>query len=314
MGFMAPRVSVLMAVYNGMPWLRGAVESIRGQTFGPWELVVVDDGSTDGTREALAVYGTGGQVRVTVVPHMGLTRALNHGLALCRALLIARLDADDVAAPDRLSRQVAFLDACPEVGLLGTGATEIDAGRHRFRVVRPPGGDAALRRALIRHNPFVHSSVMFRRSVLARTGGYDERFTVAQDYDLWLRMARVTQLGCLSDSLVTRRVHGQSVSERPGYAIRRRWAEVSARAGALAAGQYPVSAIRHVARPLAGIALGSLARVVADRLRGRRRGAVISEAPLNELTKHSITRAGETHEIENPGLPGDTIWVRPERT
>src|SRR5206468_3205001 len=139
-------------------------------------------------------------------PRVGLTRALNQALARARAPLVARLDADDLALPERLARQRAFLDAHPDVGLLGTGARAVDAAGREVAWIRPPEDDGALRRVLIRRNPFVHSSVMMRRAVVERAGGYDETLPVAQDYDLWMRMSRLARLANLSEPLVVRRL------------------------------------------------------------------------------------------------------------
>ena len=198
---------------------------------------------------------------------LGLTRSLNEGVSLARAPLIARLDADDVAAPERLARQLAFLDAHPEIGLLGTGAIEIDAtGREVGRVV-PPAADADIRRALIRRNVFVHSSVVMRRHALASAGGYDATFPVAQDYDLWLRLARVTRLANLPDPLVTRRLLAGRVSatreaDRLRAEARVRWRE-------LRAGRYPPWCVLFALRPRLALVLPAAARQAWRRLRAR---------------------------------------------
>jgi glycosyltransferase involved in cell wall biosynthesis len=129
-----PAVSVLMAVKNGMPWVREAVESALAQTAGDLELIVIDDGSTDATPAALAAFRDP-RLRLERRPSAGLTRALVRALELARAPLVARLDADDVALPDRLERQRRFLDGHPDVGLLGTGAREVDASGREVGVV-----------------------------------------------------------------------------------------------------------------------------------------------------------------------------------
>jgi len=115
-----------MSVYNGAPWVRDAVASVLAQTAGDLELIVIDDGSTDATPELLAAVRDS-RVRTERQARVGLTRALNQALARARAPLVARLDADDLALPERLARQRAFLDAHPDVGLLGTGARAVDA-------------------------------------------------------------------------------------------------------------------------------------------------------------------------------------------
>jgi glycosyltransferase involved in cell wall biosynthesis len=231
-----PRVSVVMGVRNGQPWISEAVGSILGQTASDLELVVVDDGSTDQTVPFLEGIGDPRLLVVRQAP-AGLTSALNRGLRMARAPLIARMDADDLAHPDRLSRQVAFFRAHPEVGLLGTGCQEISGSGEILRTIVPPQDDGAIRRVLIRRNPFVHSSVAFRRTVLDATGPYDQTFSVAQDYDLWMRMSRVTRMANLSDPLVLRRLTPGRVSlSRDSQRLR---AELAVRARAISNGLYP---------------------------------------------------------------------------
>jgi glycosyltransferase involved in cell wall biosynthesis len=241
-----------MSVHDGARWVGEAVGSVLAQTDGDLELVVIDDGSTDATPDLLAAVRDG-RLRVHRQPRAGLTRALNTALGLARADLVARLDADDVALPSRLARQRAFLAAHPEVGLLGTAAREVDEAGAPVREVRPPSGDAGLRRALIRANPFVHSSIMVRRTLLARAGGYDTSLAVAQDYDLWMRLARLTRLACLDEVLVLRRLARGRVSieredDRLRTEARVRWREV-------ASGAYPPWCALYALRPALALAL-----------------------------------------------------------
>ena len=165
---MTPAVSVVMAVRNGMPWVAEAVTSVLGQTLADLELIVIDDGSSDDTAAALAAFRDG-RLRLVRQDPAGLTRSLNRGLGLARAPLVARLDADDTAQPDRLMRQAALLASRPDIGLVGTGALEVDAAGRAVGTIVPPEDDVAIRRALIHANPFVHSSVMFRRAVVSIT-------------------------------------------------------------------------------------------------------------------------------------------------
>ena len=248
----APAVSVLMSVRNGVPWVREAVESVLDQTASDLELIVIDDGSTDATAALLGTIRDP-RLRVERQPPTGLTPSLNRALGLARAPLLARLDADDLALPERLARQRVFLDAHPDVGLLGTGAREVDASGREIRVVSPPEEDAAIRRALIRRNPFVHSSVMMRRSAVAQAGGYDERLSVAQDYELWMRMSRITRLANLSAPLVVRRLLPGRVgaardSERLAAEARVRWRAVRS-------GTYPWWCLIFTIRPVLALAL-----------------------------------------------------------
>jgi glycosyltransferase involved in cell wall biosynthesis len=248
----APAVSVLMGVHNGAPWISRAVESVLAQTLADLELIVVDDGSTDATPGLLAAVGDP-RLTVEAQPRAGLARALNRALARARAPLVARLDADDMALPPRLARQRAFLDAHPAVGLLGTAARVVDESGHPVGAIQPPEDDDAIRRALIRRNPFVHSSVMLRRALVEQVGGYDVSFAVAQDYDLWLRLSRITRMANLAEPLVVRRlVAGRVTAERDSDRLR---AEVRTRWRALGSGGYPRWCAIFVARPLFALAL-----------------------------------------------------------
>lgn len=243
-----------MSVHNGAPWVREAIASVLAQTGRDLELIVIDDGSTDDT-PAVVTGAAAGDRRVRVVrqTHAGLTKALNHALALATAPLVARLDADDVALPERLARQRAYLDAHPDVGLLGTACREIDAAGREVRVISPPADDAEIRRALIRRNPFVHSSVMLRRALVTAAGGYDESLAVAQDYDLWMRLSRVTRLANLAEPLVTRRlVPGRVTATRDDERLR---AEVRVRWRAVRAGLYPWWCVVFAARAAVALAV-----------------------------------------------------------
>jgi glycosyltransferase involved in cell wall biosynthesis len=260
-----------MAVYNAAPWLAEAVDSVLGQTFADFELIVVDDGSVDATPEILRRYR---DPRLRVIPQRqsGQTPALNHGLRAARGALIARMDGDDVALPERFARQVAFLEAHPEVGLLGTACREISASGEVLRTITPPSDDRMLRRILIRMNPFTHSSMMFRRSVLDTSGWYDEGFVVAQDYDLWLRMSRSTRLANLDEPLVLRRLTpGQLSSARETTRIHD---EVVARLKALRSGTYAPWCAVFLAKPLCALAVPPALR------RALRRAIVRGESGL----------------------------------
>jgi glycosyltransferase involved in cell wall biosynthesis len=224
------------------------VQSVLDQSEADLELIVIDDGSVDATPALLGAIRDP-RLRVERRPPAGLTPSLNRAIELARAPLLARLDADDVALPDRLARQRRFLDAHPEVGLLGTGAREVDAAGRVVGLVTPPPDDLGIRRALIRRNPFVHSSVLMRRRVIDEVGGYDPALPVAQDYELWMRMSRVTRLANLPEPLVVRRLlPGRVSSARDGDRLS---AEALVRWRAVRSGLYPWWCAVFLARPLA---------------------------------------------------------------
>jgi glycosyltransferase involved in cell wall biosynthesis len=255
-----------MGVWNGAPQVGEAVQSVLSQTAADLELIVIDDESSDATPAILKSFRDP-RLRITRRARDGLTSALNAALRLARAPLVARLDADDVALPERLDRQLGFLARNPDVGLLGTAAREVDAAGREVAILRPPTGDAEIRRALIRRNPFVHSSVVMRRSVMEQAGGYDPAFPVAQDYDLWMRMSRVTLMANLPELLVVRRLlPGRVTAARHTERAR---AEASVRWRAVRSGAYPPWCALFVLRPLLAQALPETARRFVRRLRSR---------------------------------------------
>lgn len=211
-----PTVSVLLSVYNDEAFVREAVESIRRQTFEDWELVVVDDGSTDDTPAILDEQADEDE-RVRVLrneANRGLTRSLNKGLEACRGRHVARQDADDRSYPTRLERQVAFLEAHDDVGLLGTGYHRVDEDGEVFQRNRHPTDHAGIRWQLLFHNAFCHTSVLLRRTHLDRLDSwYDETLPYSQDYELWTRMAKRTRCANLPTALVAHRTHSAAISE-----------------------------------------------------------------------------------------------------
>lgn len=210
----APVVSVLMPVRDGERWLRDAIDSVLAQTFSDFELLAIDDGSTDNTPNTLADYRAR-DPRVIVVrqERLGLAYALNRGLAEAKGSLIARLDADDVALPERLQRQVRYFDKHPDVALLGTWAQVIDdTGQPMRRRLRPLTDPKSLAATLARTNPFVHSSVMFPAATARDLGGYRPIFEAAEDYDLWLRFSEAGGLATIPEMLILYRRHGGNVT------------------------------------------------------------------------------------------------------
>jgi glycosyltransferase involved in cell wall biosynthesis len=211
-----PTVSVLMPVYNAEPYLAEAVESIQGQTFADFEFLIVDDGSTDRSRDLLERYAASDvRLRLTSRTNTGYTVALNELLGSANGEFVARMDADDVALPQRLARQVDYLQAHHDVVCVGTAVHLIDAAG-RFLRDGHPGMDheAIQRRALAGDCPLNHPSVMLRRAAVEAVGGYRAEFEPAEDLDLWLRLGEVGRLTNLPEVLMKYRQHPGSFSEQ----------------------------------------------------------------------------------------------------
>ena len=212
---MTPKVSVLMPVYNGERYLREAVESILNQTYSDFEYIILDDGSSDSTGSILDEYAA--RDRRIVLAHnetnIGIARSLNRGLELARGEYIARMDADDVSLPGRLAAQVVFLDAHPEVGVLGTAARLSDQKGILGREIRFPVDHVLLRwRLCFFKNPINHPTVMMRKTRVLMVNGYDPNLDTAQDHNLWCRLSGVTRLANLSDVYLYIRAHEDNIS------------------------------------------------------------------------------------------------------
>ncbi len=211
----APLVSVVMPVHNAARFLDGAIRSIRAQTLADLELILVDDGSTDDCDRVICQQAAADpRIVVLRLPHAGVATALNHGLTAARAGLVARMDADDEAKPERLERQVAALEASPDIAVLGTGLETIDEEGRISSTADPVSDPAEIRDLLLHGNCLSHPTVMMRRDVVLSAGGYRSAFTVAEDYDLWLRLSEQHALSNLTEPLLYYRTRGGQASAR----------------------------------------------------------------------------------------------------
>jgi len=239
-----PAVSVLMPVRDGERFVAEAVESVLSGSFADLELVVLDDGSTDSTPQILERLA-GADPRLVVhrrEPGRNLAEVLNAAAALSRGPLLARLDADDVSLPGRLQLQTEFLDANPQVAVLGGQALLIDEEGREFGRAEYPTGNAELQEALRAGNPFVHSAMTMRREAFEAVGGYRPAFAHAEDLDLWLRLAAGREIANLPDPVVAYRIHGgqQTLRKQDEQALFSIAARLSARARA-AGGPDPIA-------------------------------------------------------------------------
>ena len=190
-----PRLSILLPVRNEERFLPAALDSLYRQTMTSWELVCVDDGSTDATPHILAgAARRDGRIKLLATSGRGLVAALNAGLDACRAPLVARMDGDDVSHPHRLELQSAKMAAEPELGLVACAFRhfprhQVRMGMHAYETWQNSlDSHGAIMRDLFVESPFVHPSVMYRKECVEAVGGYRERGW-PEDYDLWLRLA-----------------------------------------------------------------------------------------------------------------------------
>ncbi len=203
-----PTISVLITVFNGEAFLEQAVRSVLDQTGIDFEIVVVDDGSTDATSQILASLADKRLISVRC-PHIGRAKALNLAIAQSRGCYIAILDADDICLPGRLAASAEYLERHPDVDAVGAARqTILDEQLGVLRSLGGPVGDQEIRGQLRQYRmPFPHSSVMFRRAAVERVGGYDEELVFGFDLDIIARVAETGRLHGLGCPLVHRRFH-----------------------------------------------------------------------------------------------------------
>jgi len=216
---MTPRISVLMPVYNGGAYLEAAIASVLAQSFGDFELLIVDDGSTDRSREVVEAYAARDErVRLRCKANSGISDTLNLGLGEARGEWIARLDADDLMLPVRLERQLGFLDANPDVVALGSYYDLInEVGERRVTRYPLPRTREELARYLEAREllTFTHPTMTYRRDLALALGGYRRELEPCEDADLFARMlARGGTILIQPEVLTLYRVHGGSISRR----------------------------------------------------------------------------------------------------
>ncbi len=209
----SPLVTVLMPIHDGEAFVAGAIESILGQTFRDFEFLIIDDESTDKSIEIIASYDDPRIRLVRNEERLRLIRTLNRGLELARGKYVARMDADDVSLPERLERQVAFMEANPAVGACGTWAVTI--GDVDGAVWRYPEGAEGIRCRLLFDSAISHPTVCMRRDAFARHRlQFDEAYPHAEDYELWSRASEAFPLANLASVLLRYRTHAGSVSRQ----------------------------------------------------------------------------------------------------
>lgn len=212
-----PLISVLMPIYNAEPYLQAAIQSILTQTLGDFELLAMDDGSTDRSWSIIQqAAAADARILAQRFPHAGYASLLNHGLSSARGRYIARMDADDISHPARFEKQVAFLEIHPAVHVVGTQYRRLHEGKPSADITRLPTEPAAVSSELERTSCLAHPTVMMRTGTIRKLQGYRKQFLPAEDYDLWLRTlsAHGDSIANLPEPLLDYRVHQGQISTR----------------------------------------------------------------------------------------------------
>ncbi|WP_165040177.1 glycosyltransferase family 2 protein [Dysgonomonas sp. ZJ709] len=206
-----PKVSILMPVYNAELYIAQAIESIITQTFTDWELILINDGSTDRSEAIVSKYKDNRIYYLKNTENIGLIKTLNRGIDYCGGEYIARMDADDISFCDRLEKQVEFLDKHPSHIMCGTNALVINNFNDVTGRIRNLASNNLLQINLLFSDPFVHPSMMLRRDILIKNR-YDERYKHVEDYELWCRIANLGEIANLKKELFLYRWHNSNVS------------------------------------------------------------------------------------------------------
>ena len=222
-----PRVTVFIPVCNREHYVGAAIESILRQRFIHFELLLIDDGSTDRSREVMRSYTTDARVRVVSNnTHLGIPKTRNRGVRLAQGAYLAMLDSDDIADPARLEQQVEFLDRHPDYAVVGSWTAGIDAQGRRSRKRRflPASPGEVQARLLFQCCP-AQSSVMARTAVL-REYGYREHYVVSSDFDLWVRLSKHYKLGNIPTVLVYSRMHAGRITQEQAPVVKEKCLEI----------------------------------------------------------------------------------------
>ena len=207
----SPLVSVLMPVYNGEKYLAEAIESILNQTFVNLEFLIINDGSTDRSLEIINSFVDSRIVLIDNASNKGLIYSLNRGIALAQGRYIARMDADDVSNPLRIERQIAFLEAHPDVGYCGTWARKIDASGNVLGCMRRLTQSEPLRISLLFSSPYIHPTMVIKSELLKKYC-YDKDFKHVEDFELWTRLSVEAKGINIPSFLLSYRWHGDNIS------------------------------------------------------------------------------------------------------
>jgi glycosyltransferase involved in cell wall biosynthesis len=217
---MSAKVAVLLCAHNAERYIKEAVDSILAQSFKNFEFIIVENGSTDKTWEIIKSFKDS-RIKAFQTPIKQLSFNLNFGMLQTEAEYIARMDADDVARPQRLQRQVAFLDSHPDIDVVGAAFELFGENLNKRKIVLMPQSDSQIRKKLPFRFCFCHPTVMFRRDTILAAGGY-QGSSSCQDVDLWLRLSRDKNIkfANLPDVLLDYRIHsGQAKGSRECFII-----------------------------------------------------------------------------------------------
>ena len=212
-----PKLSIILPVYNSAKYVKQAMESVLQQSFKDFELIIINDGSTDNGLEIIKSFN---DPRIILIEqeNKGLIETLNYGVALAKADLIGRIDADDIWSDEnKLSKQIEYLNNNQECVVVGTWAKIINEEGETTSHLSYPTTDKKIRSKILIKNCFIHPSVIFSKDAYLKTGGFDKQDLYVEDYGLWLKIGSLGTFANIPEYLMSYRVHGGSVTQQKNY-------------------------------------------------------------------------------------------------
>jgi glycosyltransferase involved in cell wall biosynthesis len=212
-----PKISVIMPTFNRACYIAEAIKSVQDQILDDWELIVVDDGSTDGTESIVRGF-VEKDSRISYFKNeknIGIAKTRNRGVTLAKADYVAMLDSDDRwASPDKLIKQLSFLEQNKELGIVGTNASFMDEnGKVTGKHTNFPTDNAGIRQTELYRNILMQSGLLIKKEAIEKAGGYDSKFTICDDHDLWLKIGKNWQFMILPSVDLSYRIHKSGITK-----------------------------------------------------------------------------------------------------
>jgi glycosyltransferase involved in cell wall biosynthesis len=205
------KVSVIMPVFNGAVFLGEAIQSILEQTFTNYEFIIINDGSTDSSLDVIKSFNDP-RIKLIINPqNLGIILSLNKGLAISQGEYIARMDCDDICYKDRLDKQVGFLDSHKNIGILACNVKIVDRSSKKTVYVKRPETNHQIKWRLLFDCPIMHPAVMFRKELVEKYGDYSSEYLHSEDYELWSRFSKYTEINQINEVLVILGKHDANI-------------------------------------------------------------------------------------------------------
>lgn len=215
-----PKVSVVMAVYNGEKYLKEAVDSILNQTYTDFEFIIINDGSTDNSLNILNSFKEKDErIKIISRENKGLVYSLNEGVNMAQGEYIARMDADDISEPDRFEKQLQYMRE-NELAVCGSYATKINSFGEKIGEMNYSPSEKKIKSFTLLHSPFIHPSVIFKKDVFEKVSGYQKFFKHIEDYELWTRIVFKYKTGNLPERLLKYRIHDDQITKKNNSEMR----------------------------------------------------------------------------------------------